>query len=265
MTYELDPKDAVRLIEDIEERARAEERAKLEAFLLSDEVIDRLADFCKRDWVKVADDPTYPSIHTALQNELGAALASHPTPDGEELLSEIEQDRDEATSAAGRLYAKLVRAEQRVTDLKLVKKAESRRADHAESERDSRLVREWLRSPEALTIATDAWRRNVPGSQGENVLADVLAALAATPDTPASPPRYSTEQARMRLREVLTTAEWPEDGTAEEYFIREVFPDDGEPDGPASPVLGDEERERRMCCCSVGVTAVECPIHGGSI
>jgi hypothetical protein len=36
---------------------------------------------------------------------------------------------------------------------------------------------------------------------------------------------YTTEQARMRLREVLATAEWPQDGTAEEYFIREVFPD----------------------------------------
>jgi len=39
---------------------------------------------------------------------------------------------------------------------------------------------------------------------------------------------YTTEQARMRLREVLLTAEWPQDGTAEEYFIREVFPDDGD-------------------------------------
>jgi hypothetical protein len=37
---------------------------------------------------------------------------------------------------------------------------------------------------------------------------------------------YTTEQARMRLRETLLTEEYPQDGTAEEYFIRAAFPDD---------------------------------------
>lgn len=45
----------------------------------------------------------------------------------------------------------------------------------------------------------------------------------STPD-PAG--RYTTEQARMRLRETLLTHELPEDGTADEYFIRAAFPDD---------------------------------------
>lgn len=54
-----------------------------------------------------------------------------------------------------------------------------------------------------------------------------LASLAASQETVT----YTTEQARMRLRETLLTEEYPQDGTAEEYFIRAAFPDD--PQEPA--------------------------------
>ena len=39
--------------------------------------------------------------------------------------------------------------------------------------------------------------------------------------------RYTTEQARMRLREAFAVSELPQDGTDLEYFIRAAFPDGG--------------------------------------
>jgi len=88
MTYDLDPKDAVRLIEGIEERARAEERAKLEDQLLSDETL-AVAAKALEDEVGLPDDFEWECASTdeALRPAFAAAvaaMASHPTPDGEE-------------------------------------------------------------------------------------------------------------------------------------------------------------------------------------
>jgi hypothetical protein len=67
-----------------------------------------------------------------------------------------------------------------------------------------------------------------------------------------SVPRYSTEQARMRLREALQIHEWPQDGTAEEYFIRDVFPD---PDQPGEQPRPECERGEEGQWCG------ECGLH----
>lgn len=59
---------------------------------------------------------------------------------------------------------------------------------------------------------------------------------------------YTTEQARMRLREAMETHEWPEDGTSLEHFIRAVFPDDGEPEVNWHPLHHHSDPFLAECC-----------------
>lgn len=55
--------------------------------------------------------------------------------------------------------------------------------------------------------------------------------LTQPPADPEVGEHYTTEQARMRLRETFATHEPPSDGTSEEYFIRAAFPDVSESPG----------------------------------
>jgi hypothetical protein len=124
-----------------------------------------------------------------------------PVPEHEERLKEVERQRDEAQERASR-------ADQ--TTRRVVAERDAARAALGE----------------ALEKYAAALR---------------LPALSQPSSTPFQQDRrYTTEQARMRLREAMQIHEWPKDGTSEEYFIRAVFPDD-QPLQQDPEVGGDEQ------------------------
>jgi hypothetical protein len=95
---------------------------------------------------------------------------------------------------------------------------------HFESEANA--AEELEKQQHPMTMTRQRYR--VEASTYRYVLKTIASALSEKETEQPSPEAvkvYTTEHARMRLREVLTIAEWPQDGTAEEYFIREVFPD----------------------------------------